>query len=90
MASADEDEIGATFMNGQEYIPIRATFEELGHPQPPTTIHVDNSTTDSFANDTIKKKLLKAIEMCSYWILDRTLQKQTIIYWKPGNTNLGN
>ena len=63
IASADEAEIGATFINGQESITIRSTLEELGHPQPPTPIFVDNSTADGFANETIKQKRLKAIDM---------------------------
>ena len=50
MASAAEAEIGATFINRQRYIPIRSTLEELSHPQPPTPIRVNNSTSASFAN----------------------------------------
>ena len=38
MASAAEAEIGATFHNGQDTVPIRTTLEELGHPQPPSPI----------------------------------------------------
>ena len=28
--------------------------------------------------------------MCFYWVQDRTLQKQFLIYWKPGSTNFEN
>ena len=54
MGSAAEAEIGATYINGQEAAPIRTLLLELGHPQPANPIQVDNSTADSFANDTIK------------------------------------
>ena len=35
MSSAAEAEIGATFLNSKDALPIRTTLEELGHPQPP-------------------------------------------------------
>ena len=89
MASAAEAEIGATFHNGQEAVPIHTTLQELGHPQPPTSIHVNNSTAEGFANGTIKQKISKAIDMRFYWIQDRTRKGQFLIYWKPGSTNLG-
>ena len=76
MASASEAEIYATFINGKESIPIQANLDELGQPQPPIPICVDNSTAAGFANDTIKQKRSKAIDMRFYWVQDRTLQKQ--------------
>ena len=75
MASADEAEIGATFINRQEFILIQYTSEELGHPQPPTHICVDNSTAAGFFNDNIKQKRLKVTNLCFYWVQDQTLQK---------------
>jgi hypothetical protein len=89
MASAAEVEIAATFMNGQEAVPIRVTLVELGHPQPPTPMMVDNTTAVGFANDTIKQKRSKAIDMRFYWVKDRVLQKQLAIYWAPGPKNRG-
>jgi hypothetical protein len=71
LASAAEAEIGALFLNGQEALPIRVTLAELGHPQPPTPMQTDNSTAAGFANDTIKQKRSKAIDMRFYWIKDR-------------------
>jgi hypothetical protein len=88
MASAAESEIASSFMNGQEAVPIRTTLEEMGHPQPPTPVQVDNSTAEGFANKTIKQKRSKAIDMRFYWIQDRTLQGQFLIYWRPGADNL--
>ena len=72
MASAAEAEIGAIFHNGQEAAPIRTTLQELGHPQPPTPIRVENSTAEGFSNGTIKQKRSKVIDMRFYWIQDRT------------------
>jgi hypothetical protein len=89
MASAAEAEVGALFLNGQDAIPLRTTLHELGHPQPPTPMQTDNSTAAGFANDTIKQKRSKAMDMRFYWIKDRVRQKQFIIYWRPGPENLG-
>ena len=89
MGSAAEAEIGSAYINGQEAVPIRTTLAELGHPQPPTPMQVDNSTAYGFANDTIKQKRSKAIDMRFYWIKDRTRQGQFLIFWRPGSSKLG-
>jgi hypothetical protein len=89
MASAAEAEVGAIFINAQDAIPIRNTLIELGHPQPPTPIQTDNSTAAGFANDTIKQKRSKAMDMRFYWIKDREQQGQFLIYWRPGTENIG-
>ena len=90
MGLAAEAEIGAAYINGQDYVPMRTLLLELGHPQPATPIQVDRSTANGFANNTIKQKLSKAIDMRFYWIRDRTSQGQFLIYWQPVITNLGN
>ena len=54
MSFAAEAEIGANFINRKEAILIHTTLTELGHLQPSTPIRVDNSTSEGFANDTIK------------------------------------
>ena len=90
MGSADKAKIGATYINRQEYVPIHTTLAELDHPQPPTPVQVDNSTAEGFTNQTIKQKFPKAINMCFYWVQDSVHQKQFLIYWQPGSTNLGN
>ena len=81
MGSAAKTEIGAAYINGQEAVTIRTLLRELGHPQPATPIQVDNSTDDGFANDIIKQKRSKAIDMRFYWIRDRTSQSQFLVYW---------
>ena len=89
MGSAAESDIGASYINGQEAAPIRTFLLELGQPNPATPIQVDNSTTDGFANNTIKQKRSKVTNMRFYWIHDRTSQDQFLIYWQLGITNLG-
>ena len=53
-ASAAEAELGALFLNTKQAKVICLTLQELGHPQPPTPIHIDNSTTVGMVNNTIK------------------------------------
>ena len=53
LSSAAEAKFGALFHNTKEATPLRTTLEELGHPQPPTPVLVDNSTAIGLANDTV-------------------------------------
>ncbi len=46
----------------------------LRYPQPPTTILCDNITAIGLANDNIKMKRSKAIDMRFHWIRDRVRQ----------------
>jgi hypothetical protein len=54
-ASAAEAKLGALFLNAQEAKVFRLILAELGHPQPPTPIHIDNTTTVGIVNNTIKR-----------------------------------
>ena len=49
----------------------------------------DNTTVIGFANDTIKQKRSKAIDMRLYWIKYHSKQGQFLISWRPGHENLG-
>jgi hypothetical protein len=89
LASAAETELAGLFINGQEAIPERITLEELGHPQGPTPMVTDNGTASGIANDSIKQKRSKAMDMRFYWIRDRVRQGQFLIYWRKGSTNRG-
>ena len=89
-ASATEAELGALFLNAQEAKVIRLVLEELGHPQPPTLIHVDNTTTVGIDNNTIKRQQSRAIEMCYFGLLDGKVQKLFCFHYQPGQEKLGN
>ncbi len=51
---AAEAELGALFLNAQEVKIMQLILTELGHPQPLTPIHIDNTTTVSIVNNTVK------------------------------------
>ena len=88
VSSAAECEIAAAFENGQEATVIRRTLEEMGHPQPPTPIQVDNTTAKRFIDGTLKENRTKSIDMKYHWLKDRQQQRQFNFYWKQGKYNL--
>ena len=88
MSAASEAELGALFFNMKDAIPFRVALEEMGHPQPPTPIVVDNSTAAGVANKTVKQRRSKAMDMRFYWVQDRIEQKQFLVYWRKGAENL--
>jgi hypothetical protein len=83
-ASAAEAELGALFLNAKEAKIMRLTLHELGHPQPPTPIHIDNSTTVGIVNNTIKRQKSRSMEMRYFWLLDGAVQKQFAFSHHPG------
>ena len=56
VAYAAEAETGGLFGNYQEIIPIRRGIDALDHPQPPTPVKTDNTTSDSFVNFNIQNE----------------------------------
>jgi hypothetical protein len=88
VASATEAEFAALFINAQDAAMLRTTLAELGHPQPATPIQTDNECAMGIANDTVRQKRSKAIDMRFYWVRDRVRQGQFIVHWKRGPTNM--
>ena len=88
LASAAEAELGALFFNAREAAVIRIILTELGHPQPPTPITTDNLCAAGIANNTVKQKRSKAVDMRFYWIKCRVRQGQFHVTWRPGTENL--
>ena len=88
VASAAESETAGLFHNGQEGAAIRTILAEMGHPQSvPTTIVTDNQVAAGVANDTIKAKRTKAMDMRFFWIQDRVKQGQFEVRWERGSGN---
>jgi hypothetical protein len=89
-ASAAEAELGALFLNAQEAKVLCLTLAKLSHPQPPTPIHINNTTTVGIVNNTIKQQWSRAMEMQYFWLLDGKTQKYFKFHYQPGQENLGN
>ncbi len=61
VASAAKAELGALFHNCKEGMIFRLTLEELGHTQPKTPIHCNNTTVVGIANNTVKRQCLQSM-----------------------------
>ena len=88
MSSAAEAELAALYINAREVVPQRHLLNELGHPQPPTPIQIDNSTALGVVTNIIQPKRTKAMDMRFHWLRCRENQKQFRTYWRAGATNL--
>ena len=68
LSLAAEAELGALFYNTKDGCRLRNTPHDLVHPQPPTPIQTDNACAAGIANDTVRQKRSKAIDIRFYWI----------------------
>jgi hypothetical protein len=87
MASAAEAEYGAAFLNACDACPLRVTLAELGYPQGATPLQVDNTCAVGLANDDIKARRTKSIDMKFHWLRYRAADGQYYVFWAPGVDN---
>ena len=88
MASIGEAEYAAAFYTAQMASGLRKTLSDLGYPQPPTYILVDNEVASGIANNTIEPKRTKSIDMQFHWLRDRVHLQEFIVIWRKGIYNL--
>ena len=62
MSSAAKAEVGTMLLNAREAIPIRKCLENMGHPQPPTPMTVDNSTAIDVVDKPMKQGQSKVFD----------------------------
>ena len=86
--AASETEYASLYLNAQQAYFERIVLEALGYPQPPTHLYADNSAAVGIANDTVKLKRSKAIDMRYHWIRDRVRQGVFDVSWSAGPDNL--
>ncbi len=55
---------------------MQMTLGGMGHKQPKTPIHTDNSTAFGVITNNIQPKQTKAMDMRFYWLRDWEAQKQ--------------
>ena len=87
-ASAAETEYASVFLAAQRGTSVRQTLIDLGYPQHSTIILCDNSCAVGLANNNVKAKRSKAIDMRFHWIQDRVKQGQFQVIWRAGQYNL--
>jgi hypothetical protein len=59
--------LGALFLNCKQATIFQLILKEIGHPQPPTPIHCDNSTAIGIANNTVKQQRSCSMDMRFFW-----------------------
>ena len=57
IGSQVETEIGSTYINAQDDSPVRTCIIDMGHPQSPTKLQIDNITTEVLSKVTLKQKI---------------------------------
>ena len=70
MTSIAKAKIAGIFMNAQEIIPIRHALAALAHPQPPTPLKTDNSTSSAFIDNNMKHCRSETWDMQWNWLRD--------------------
>jgi len=89
MSAASEAEIAGGYANARDAAETRITLMEMGHPQPPTPLEIDNTTAHGIITKQLLPRRSKAIDMRYYWLRDRENQNQFNMCWSKGDNNLG-
>ena len=89
VASAAEAELGVMFLNATKVKYLGLTLQELGQLQPPTPIHVDNTTAVRIVNSTIKRQRPRPMNMRYFWLFCQEAQRVLSVRYHPGAENLG-
>ena len=67
MSSATEAEIGALYLNARGAVYLRQILAEMGHPQPPTPIQMDNTTMEGVINNRELFSLIVVSDLVAHW-----------------------
>jgi hypothetical protein len=86
--AASEIEYAALYLNAQHAYFERTVLEALGYTQPPNHLYADNSAAVGIANDTVKLRRSKAIDMRYDWIRHRVRQGVFKVFWSAGPDNI--
>ena len=84
VASAAEAEYGGTFTIGQRAEWQRTILNAIGHPQSATIMYTDNGCAHGLANDRIKIRKSKSIDLRYHWVRDRVRQGHFKVQWLSG------
>ena len=89
MSSAGETEAASAYLNCKAALPLRVALEEMGHPQPPTPVIMDNTSAIGLSKSTMTPKRSKSYDMRVNWLKCREAQEQFDLIWQPGKLNKG-
>jgi hypothetical protein len=88
VASVAEAEFAGGFQVAQLAVYYQRILYDLGYPQPPTIIRIDNTVAIGLATASINAKRSKSMDMRFFWIVDRVKQGQFIIKHIRGEWNI--
>jgi hypothetical protein len=88
VASVAEAELGAALQNAQKAAEFRNALHELGYPQTPTTIMIDNTVAEGLAADTINARRSKSMDVRFFWLRDRIRRGQFAVKHLAGRWNI--
>jgi hypothetical protein len=88
VASVAEAEMAGGFQAAQMAVMHRRTLHDLGYPQQPTLLRMDNSVAVALATGTINAKRSKTMDMRFFWLADRVKQGQFVVKHIPGIWNI--
>jgi hypothetical protein len=80
ISSAAKEELESVLLNAKEATILRTILIEMGHPQPPTPLQTDNTTSTENSNDLIKQRRAHAMDMHLYWVKDKVKHVQFRVY----------
>ena len=63
MSSAAEAELASLFITAKKCVKLRQTLQEIGWPQQPTPIQVDNTIVVGVVMNNIVSKQIKSMDM---------------------------
>ena len=88
VSSAAEAELAGLFLSAQTALSTRTTLASLGYPQLATPLLTDNTTAAGIANQTVRLKRSKAMDMRYDWLTNRVSLGDYTVSWGPGGENL--
>jgi hypothetical protein len=88
VASVAEAELAGGFQAAQIAVHFRRILHDLGYPQPPTLLRMDNTVAIGIATETINAKRSKSMDMRFFWIIDRVRQGQFVVKHLSGRWNI--
>ncbi len=81
-----EAETAGGFHAAQTATHHNCILSELGYPQPPTVLRMDNTVALGIASGTMNAKRSKSMDMMFFWIIDQV--EQFIVLHVPGIWNI--
>ncbi len=88
VASAAEAELAGGFQAAQLAVHFRTILHDLGYPQPPSLLRMDNTVAIGIATEAINAKKSKSMDMRFFWIIDRVRQGKFVVKHIPGQWNI--